>query len=202
MNGRRPYTAALFAGVSLTVLLVTAVAIAATVTGSIGTSTTFGGILQLFGATSGSVSIDTPAVSGSNTQHLPAATGTVADIDVAQTFTAAQSTSTETPTISTATFTPAGTKQNIRIVLIHASCPCTLANYSTVTAGQSGMLEIVQSSTGSDTIGTYGSKYFYVGGTSTITLSTAANATDYIPYYTESTGTNIILGGIIKGPSH
>ncbi len=143
-----------------------------------------------------------PAFATTVTQTLPNANGTVADIDVAQTFTAAQATSTETPTISTATFTPAGTKQNIRIVLIHASCPCTLANYSTVTAGQSGMLEIVQSSTGSDTIGTWGSKYFYVGGTSAITLSTGANAVDFLPYYIDSTGTNIILGGIVKGPAH
>ena len=179
-----------------------AAALAATVTGSIGTSTTFGGILQLFGATSGSVSIDTPAVAGSNTQHLPAATGTVADIDVAQTFTAAQAASTETPTISSVTFTPAGTKQNIRIVLIHATCPCTLANFSTVTAGQSGMLEVVQSPTGSDTINTYGSKYQYVGGTNSISLSTGANVSDYLPYYVESSGTNIVLGGIIKGPAH
>ncbi len=169
---------------------------------TLGVASTEAGSIVLEGGTSGSVTLVVPATAGSNTQTFPANTGTVANLNVAQSYTAAQSATTETPTISTATFTPAGTKQNIRIVLIHASCPCTLANYSTVTAGQSGMLEIVQSSTGSDTIGTYGSKYFYVGGTSAITLSTAANAVDYIPYYVESTGTDIILGGIVKGPAH
>ena len=64
------------------------------------------------------------------------------------------------------------------------------------------MFEIVQSSTGSNTIGTWGSEYEYAGGTSTIALSTANNAVDYLPYYVDSTGSFIVLGGIIKGPTH
>src|SRR6185437_8166472 len=123
--------------------------------------------------------------------------------NVAQTYSAPQRTNTETPAISTSTFTPVfSTGQNHRIVLVHASCPCTLANPAALVANQSGMFEIVQSATGSDTIGTWGSEYQYAGGTSTITLSTGANAVDYLPYYVDSTGSHIVLGGIIKGPAH
>ena len=127
----------------------------------------------------------------------------IAFLDVAQSWTKPQRTNLTTPAISTSTFTPVfSSSQNFRIVLVHASCPCTLANPAAIVAGQSGMFEIVQSATGSDTIGTWGSEYEYAGGTSTITLSTGANAVDYIPYYVDSTGSFIVLGGIIKGPSH
>ena len=124
-------------------------------------------------------------------------------LNVAQSWTAPQRTNTATPAISTSTFTPVfSSAQSHRIVLVHASCPCTLANPAAIVAGQSGMFEIVQSSTGSDTIGTWGSEYIYVGGTASITLSTGANAVDYIPYRVDSTGTSIVLGGIITGPTH
>jgi hypothetical protein len=123
-------------------------------------------------------------------------------LNTAQSWTAPQRTNTETPTISTATFTPNfATGQNHRIVLTTA-CPCTLANPSAIVAGQSGMFEIMQSSSGSNTIGTWGSEYEYAGGTTSITLSTAANAVDYIPYYVDSTGSYVVLGGTIKGPAH
>lgn len=120
---------------------------------------------------------------------------------------APQLTATETPAISTATFTPlfnttAGAAQNHRIVLIHASCPCTLANPASLGAGQSGMFEIVQSATGSDAIGTWDTKYKYVGGTASISLSTGGNVIDYIPYYVDSTASFVVLGGILKGPTH
>ena len=180
---------------------------ATTATYSVGTASTVGGAVQLFGSTSGSITVVPPATAGSNTATLPANTGTVSELNAVQTYTAPQLTSTETPTISTSTFTPlfnttASAAQNHRIVLVHVSCPCTLANPASLGAGQSGMFEIVQSATGSDTIGTWGSEYKYVGGTSTITLSTTANAVDYIPYYVDSQAGSIILGSIIKGPAH
>jgi len=128
--------------------------------------------------------------------------GTIPLLNTANTWSAPQRTSTETPTISTSTFTPVfSTAQNHRIALVHASCPCTLANPAAIVAGQSGMFEIVQSSTGSDTV-SWGSEYVYSGGTSSITLSTTANAVDFIPYTVDSTGSFIVLGGIIKGPAH
>lgn len=113
----------------------------------------------------------------------------------------------ETPvnvSISTATFTPNfNTGQNFELDLVHASCPCTLANPSTtLVAGQSGVIEVHQSATGSDTIGTWGSDYQYVGGTSTITLSTTASTVDYLPYYVNNAATGIVLGTLLKAPSH
>ncbi len=106
-------------------------------------------------------------------------------------------------TISTSTFTPSfDAANNFGITLVHASCPCTLANPSTTpVAGQSGVLVITQSATGSDTIGTWGSLYVTAGGTSTITLSTAAGVSDVLPYYVQD-ATHIVLGALIAGPTH
>lgn len=106
-------------------------------------------------------------------------------ISLPWTWTATQSSTPQSLTISTSTFTPAAAAgNNIKFTLIHASCPCTLANPSgTVVAGTSGVIEITQSSTGSDTIGTWGSSYLYAGGTSTIALSTGASDTDTFSYY-------------------
>jgi len=105
--------------------------------------------------------------------------------------------------ISTATFTPNfDTAQNFEIDLTSA-CPCTLANPSTtLVAGQSGMIEVHQDATGSRTIGTWGSDYQSAGGTATITLSTAASAVDYLPYYVDNAATGIVLGAILKAPVH
>ncbi len=86
--------------------------------------------------------------------------------------------------ISTATFTPNGSSNNYTLTLVHASCPCTLANPSaTPVAGTGGQIVVIQSATGSDLIGTYGSQYEASGGTSTLTLSTGANAVDVLSYY-------------------
>jgi hypothetical protein len=105
--------------------------------------------------------------------------------------------------IATSTFTPNfDAAQNHQLTLVHASCPCTLANPSTTPKpGQSGMFVITQSATGSDTIGTWGSMYTTAGGTGSITLSTAANAVDFLPYYVQD-ATHIVLGALVKGPTH
>jgi hypothetical protein len=111
-----------------------------------------------------------------------------------QTFTAAQRGQPSTLTISTSTFTPSfDAAQNFSITLVHASCPCTIANPSTTpTAGQSGMMTVIQSTTGSDTIGTWGSDYKFSGATAP-TLSTGASAVDLLPYYVVSS-TQIVVG--------
>jgi len=91
-------------------------------------------------------------------------------------------------TISTATFTPAfgsGGGINEEITLVHASCPCTIANPTGVYAGLSGFLTIIQSSTGSDTV-SWGGNWKFAGGTAP-TLSTAANAIDVLPFYCRTT---------------
>jgi len=124
-------------------------------------------------------------------------------LNTAQSWTAPQRTNFSTPAIATSTFTPVfSTSQNFRINLVHASCPCTLANPAALVAGQDGVFEIAQSATGSDTISSWGSEYQFAGGTSSITLSTSANAVDYIPYHVDSTGSKIVLLGISNGPSH
>jgi len=100
-----------------------------------------------------------------------------------QSYTAQQSV-TPTALTSGATITPNGTSNNYSFTLIHADCPCTLANPSvTPVAGTGGEIIVTQSSTGSDVISTWGSDYESPGGTSTITLSTGANAVDILSYY-------------------
>lgn len=100
------------------------------------------------------------------------------------TWSGQQSGSVTTLSISTATFTPDGTNNHYKLTLSHAACPCTLANPSaTPVAGTSGTIEVIQSSSGSDTIGTWGSSYMAPSGTSSLTLSTGANAIDVLSYF-------------------
>lgn len=109
---------------------------------------------------------------------------TIAALGLNQNFTASQRGSNASITISTSTFTPNfDTAQNYSATLVHASCPCTIANPSTTpVANQSGTFQVIQSSTGSDTIGTWGSQYKFAGGVKP-TLSTAANAVDTFSYF-------------------
>ena len=86
-------------------------------------------------------------------------------------------------TISTATFTPISVGSNtFRVVLVHASCPCTIANPSgSAVDGERFILEVWQSSTGSDTIGTWGSNYDF-GTAGAPTLSTGASKGDFLGF--------------------
>lgn len=128
-------------------------------------------------------------------------------IAVGHIFTAKQSECVSTTTSSpgcpqstdvSGTWTPNGAVQNYSFTLVHAECPCTLANPSTTpTPGTGGTFEIIQSSSGSDTITTWGSDYTYAGGTSTIAFSTGASDRDYLSYYVADS-THIVLstGGL------
>jgi hypothetical protein len=110
--------------------------------------------------------------------------GTIPLLNAANVWSNQQSGSVTTLAISTATFTPDGSNNHYKLTLVHASCPCTLANPSaTPVAGTSGTIEVIQSSTGSDTIGTWGSQYMAPSGTSSIVLSTGANAIDVLSYF-------------------
>lgn len=138
----------------------------------------------LKGSSSGTTTVKATAAAGTTTATLPANTGTVAEINLAQTWSASQAGSITTLSISTATFTPDASNNHYKIVLVHASCPCTIANPSPAfTAGTSGVIEIQQSATGSDTIGTWGSSYIAAGGVASIVLSTGANAIDMFSYF-------------------
>jgi hypothetical protein len=97
-------------------------------------------------------------------------------------FTEAAGTTIATPSISTATFMPDGsTGVNFTINLVHAACPCTIANPVNLPVGSSGLIWVIQSSTGSDTIGTWGTNFRFAGGTHP-TLTTTANAVDALSY--------------------
>jgi len=71
----------------------------------------------------------------------------------------------------------------------------TLANPTTEQVGQSGVITFIQDGTGSRTL-TLGSQYKTAGGTG-ITLSTAADSVDVVPYFVQSAG-NILLGTVQK----
>jgi hypothetical protein len=91
---------------------------------------------------------------------------------------------------SGSTYTPDfNTGVNFSITLVHANCPCTLANPANLQS-QSGIMQIIQSASGGDTIGTYGTTYL----ASTVpTLSTGASNADYVPYASTPTG-KIVFG--------
>lgn len=137
-----------------------------------------------------------PLLSGSNTAPTWGSDANIAYIDVAQSFTAAQRVPQSTITISSSTFTPNfNTGQDFNIAL-SSSCPCTVANPSTTpVAGQHGVFAIAQDSSGSRTIGTWGSQYKFPGGTAP-TLSTAASAVDFCPYDVYS-ATQIVVGACV-----
>ena len=67
----------------------------------------------------------------------------------------------------------------------------TLSNPSTETGGMSGVFIFIQDGTGSRTL-SLGTDYETAGGAG-ITLSTAPNAVDIVPYFVQSSG-NILLG--------
>lgn len=144
-------------------------------------------------------------ISSTTNLRLEASSGSGVDIgsQVVQFNQAAAAVSPVVLTISTSTFTPTfGTGNDFSVTLVHASCPCTLANPTgPVTPGQHGIIYFIQSATGSDVIGTWGSSYLSSGGTSTLVLSTAANAIDVFSYAVKDS-THIILSAGALNVSH
>jgi hypothetical protein len=130
----------------------------------------------------------------SSTVNTGTSGGTIPLLNGTNVWSGQQTASVTTLTISTATFTPDGSNNNYGITLVHASCPCTLANPSaTPVAGTSGVITVTQSSSGSDTIGTWGSDYEAPGGTASITLSTGASAVDTLSYYVKDSSHILLL---------
>ena len=101
-----------------------------------------------------------------------------------------------TVTISTLTFTPDISLGNIFSFTLAHSASNVMANPSAgIKAGATGILRIVQSSTGSDAISSWGSDYKFQGGVAP-TLSTGANQIDMLSYAViDSTHINVSLVG-------
>lgn len=73
----------------------------------------------------------------------------------------------------------------------------TLGNPSTESVGQSGFITFIQDATGSRTL-SLSSDYEVAGGGGSLTLSTAASATDVVPYVVTAAN-RIQLGQPTKG---
>lgn len=177
---------------------------------SVGASGQVGKVFLFGGTSAGGTTINGQSTSGSVFQLLVDSVtnnDTIATLATAHNFTASQRGGVQTITLSTVTYTPNfDTAQNFTLTVDHTACAasaCTIANPSTTpVAGQSGMFRLLEDSTGcANCSPAWGTQYFYVGGTSAITLSTGANAFDYVPYYVADS-THIILGGIVKGATH
>ena len=109
--------------------------------------------------------------------------------DVANTFTAGQRGSTQTAGSQTGSVTlDFDTYQNF---VLTATGNVTLANPTTESVGQSGIIVFIQDGTGSRTL-SLGTDYETAGGAG-LTISTAANAVDVIPYFVKASG-SIQLG--------
>ena len=107
--------------------------------------------------------------------------------NVANTWAAAQQGRTFTGNITGST-TLDFTYQNF---IVTATGNVTLANPSTEVAGQSGVIILIQDGTGSRTL-SLGTDYETAAGAG-LTISTAANAVDVIPYFVKASG-SIQLG--------
>ena len=126
--------------------------------------------------------------------------GSASDTDVlsiastgVSTFSKAVVGSTDTDTSNTGSVTlDFNTNQNFVLTF---TGDVTLANPSTESVGQSGVIVCIQDGTGSRTL-SLGTDYETAGGAG-ITLSTAASAVDVIPYFVKASG-SIQLGAVQK----
>ncbi len=127
----------------------------------------------------------------------------VAFLGVAQSFTKPQRANQSTVTISTLTFTPDLNVSNHFVLTLAHSAANVLANPTNIASavGQSGIIEIIQSSTGGDAIGTFGTQWVSPGGTATIALSSGVSAQDYFAYYVID-ATHILLTPAALNVSH
>ncbi len=112
-------------------------------------------------------------------------------LNAAQSFTAGQAGTPVALSLSGATATPdLATGNNFSLMLVHATCPCTVANPTNQVAGQTGLLALIQSATGGDTV-SWGGNFVFLSGQAP-TLSSGAGAEDYFTYYVESSGRVLI----------
>tara|TARA_Y100000401_G_scaffold97870_1_gene85410 strand:- start:145 stop:2715 length:2571 start_codon:yes stop_codon:yes gene_type:complete len=84
-------------------------------------------------------------------------------------------------------YTPDMSRYTNFILTVDNSNNCTLQDPTDEVAGQSGIFVFIQDGTGGGTLSHADDRYFVSGGTS-ITLSTAANAIDIVPYFVQADG--------------
>jgi hypothetical protein len=129
----------------------------------------------------GVFTVTAPNSNTNRTITLPDAAITVAGVNLAQSFSAAQR-GTISALTDGATITPNFALANNFSVTLGGNR--TLANPTNLTAGQSGAIVITQDGTGGRTLA-FGSNWKFPGGTAP-TLTTAANAVDVLVYYVEN----------------
>ena len=84
-------------------------------------------------------------------------------------------------------YTPDMSRYTNFILTVDNSNNCTLQDPTDEVAGQSGIFVFIQDGTGGGTLSHADDRYFVAGGSS-ITLSTAANAIDIVPYFVQADG--------------
>jgi len=117
-----------------------------------------------------------------------------AGVGTAVTFSAGNVPNTNTDTSNTGNITPDMSQFTNFILTLTGNI--VLQDPTDEVAGQSGIFVFIQDGTGSRTLSHADDRYFVAGGTS-ITLSTAANAIDIVPYFVQADG-KIHLGAAQK----
>jgi hypothetical protein len=109
-----------------------------------------------------------------------------AGVGTAITFSAGNVPNTVTEAAS-GNYTPDMSQYTNFILTVSNSNNCTLQDPTDEVAGQSGIFVFIQDGTGGGTLSHADDRYFVAGGSS-ITLSTAANAIDIVPYFVQADG--------------
>lgn len=144
----------------------------------LGVNTTTMGTIKMFGSTSGDVTITPTAVAGTATVWtLPATSDTFVGLAIAQTFTKAQRGAFVTLTDAATVAVDLSLANNFFLVL---GGNRTLGTPTNPVAGQTGVISVMQDSTGSRTLA-YAWPYQFAGGTAP-TLTTGKFSLDQLYY--------------------
>ena len=153
---------------------------------------------------SGTGTAGLPLLSGSSGPPAWGADPNIAYLDAVQVFTLPQRVKTISPSISTATFTvDFNASQDFKLLLTTA-CPCTITWANIPSVGhQHGVIEIIQSATGSNTIGTWDAATIAAGGVAALTLSTGDNDQDFFSYVAGvNSGVNVLVTPGAQNATH